>query len=305
MMCSGSRLYVCWNGVTCDAGLASAKIAAAVLAEVKALPDFEPVFLEMVRQEAQALHSQDDRRVEELRRQEATVRQQISKITAAIAELEESRALLDKLRSLETERDLLAAERQELERVPRVPVELPDMSRIRALTAEAFESLAKGVPEAGRLARRLIPRLEVRPYRLCDGGNPVLRARVTLDLAPLIPDAQSLEGRTGVLRRVLVVDLFDMPQRAAYRERVKAMRAQGMTQREVAAKLRLTVTATQRAAALDRLMGELGLTDPYVPLSEPPQDQARMRRHKHARYRFEPVATGSSQQLGDTLQDAG
>jgi hypothetical protein len=287
------------------AGLAAARIAAAVLAEVTALPNFEPVFLEMVRQEAQALHSEDDRRVEKLRRQEATLRQQISKITAAIAELEDSRALLDKLRSLETERDRLAAERRELERVPRPLVELPDISQIRALVAKEFESLAKGSPEAGRLARRLIPRLEARPFRLCDGGSSVLRAHLTLDLVPLIPDSRVFEGRMSILRRDLVVDLFDMPQRAAYREQVVALLGEGLTQREVAARLGLTTTATQRAASLDKHMRSLGIVDPYVPLAEPPPDQPRMRRHKHARFRFEPVATGSPQQAGDTVQDAG
>jgi hypothetical protein len=120
-----------------------------------------------------------------------------------------------------------------------------------------------------------------------------LRAHLTLDLAPLVPDAEVLEGRTGVLRRELVVDLFEMPQRAAYRERVMALRAGPLREREVAASLGLTVTAAQRAAALDRLMEERGLTDPYVPLTEPPPDQARMRRHKHARFRFEPGAGGA------------
>jgi hypothetical protein len=199
----------------------------------------------------------------------------------------------------------LAAERQQLERVPRAPVELPDISHIRALTAEAFESLAKGSPEAGRLARRLVPRLEARPYRLCDGGSSVLRAHLTLDLVPLIPDSRVLEGRMNKLRRDLVVDLFEMPQRAAYREQVVALLGEGLTQREVAAKLGLTTTATQRAASLDQLMGKLGISDPYVALSEPPPDQPRMRRHKHARFRFEPVATGSPQRAGDTVQDAG
>ena len=112
-------------------------------------------------------------------------------------------------------------------------------------------------PRRARLTRRLIPRLEARPYRLCDGGKPVLRAHLTLDLAPLIPDAQALEGRTNVLRRELVVDLFDMPQRAAYRERVIALRP-GRTEREVAAELGLTVAAAQKAASLDRLMGGWG-----------------------------------------------
>lgn len=196
--------------------------------------------------------------------------------------------MLEKLRSLEAERDRLVADRRELGRLPRVAVELPDMARLRALAAEAFEGLAQGSPEAGRLARRLIPRLKAHPYRLCDGGALVLRAHLTLDLAPLVPDAQVLEGRTDVLRRELVVDLFDMPQRAAFRERVIALRAGHMTEREVAAELGLTVTAVQKAASLDRLMKKLGLADPYVRLTEPPSDQARMRRHKHARFHFEP-----------------
>ena len=158
------------------------------------------------------------------------------------------------------------------------------------MAAEAFADLAQGSPEAGRLARRLIPRLEVRPYRLCDGGTPVLRAHVTLDLVPLVPNADVLEGRNSALQRELIIDLFDMPQRAAYRERVMALRAGGMTEREVAAELGLTVAAAQRAAGLDRLMKASGLVDPYVSLTEPPIDQARMRRHKHDRFRFEPSA---------------
>jgi hypothetical protein len=153
-------------------------------------------------------------------------------------------------------------------------------------------------PDAGRLARRLIPRLEARPYRFCDGGGPVLRAHLTLDLAPLVADAQALEGRTNVLRRELVVDLFDMPQRAAYCERVIALRAEHRTEREVAAEMGLTVTAAQRAASLDWLMGVLGIVDPYIPLTEPPPDQGRMRHHEHARFRFEPVPGSTAREVG-------
>jgi hypothetical protein len=135
---------------------------------------------------------------------------------------------------------------------------------------------------------RLIPRLEARPYRLVDGGGLVLRAHLTLDLAPLIPEARGLHGACGLLRRELVVDLFDPPQRAAYRERVLALRAQGQTEDTIAQALGLTKTAVQRAAALDRAMRALNLTDPYVALTEPPANQGRMRRHRHPRYRFDP-----------------
>ena len=62
-----------------------------------------------------------------------------------------------------------------------------------------------------------------------------------------------------------------------------------MTEREIAHKLGITKTAVQRAAALQRKMDELGLTDPYIPVTEPPEDLTKMRRHKHKRYRFEPL----------------
>jgi len=45
----------------------------------------------------------------------------------------------------------------------------------------------------------------------------------------------------------------------------------------------------QRAVALGRRMASLGIQDPYLPLTAPPGDYERWRRHKHPRYRFEPL----------------
>ena len=63
MMCSENRDYRCWNGVTVAGGLAAARIGAAVLAEVMALPEFDPIFLRLVREEAEGLHAEDHRQV--------------------------------------------------------------------------------------------------------------------------------------------------------------------------------------------------------------------------------------------------
>jgi hypothetical protein len=62
-----------------------------------------------------------------------------------------------------------------------------------------------------------------------------------------------------------------------------------MTQREAADQCGLTVTAAQDAAGLQRRMDTLGLTDPNVAVTEPPDDYGKLRRHLHSRYRFEPV----------------
>jgi hypothetical protein len=39
---------------------------------------------------------------------------------------------------------------------------------------------------------------------------------------------------------------------------------------------------------LDRKLKELGLESPYVPVTEPPEDYPKLRRHKNSGYKFRP-----------------
>jgi site-specific DNA recombinase len=66
--------------------------------------------------------------------------------------------------------------------------------------------------------------------------------------------------------------------------------AEGLTHRQIAARLpgQPTTTAVTNALALDRMMKSLGLSSPYVTVFEPPADFTKLRRHKNARYRFQP-----------------
>jgi site-specific DNA recombinase len=166
---------------------------------------------------------------------------------------------------------------------------LPSAEQIKQAASDLFTELAVRNPDIGRLLRRLIPKLRVYPYRLCDGGAMVLRARFTLHLAPLIRPACTTVGFDEVLRREMQVDLVDLPQRVAFREQIVTLRSRGLTESEVARRVGLTVTATQKAAALDRLMKQLGIADPYQPIHEPPPDYGKLRRYLHPRYRFEPL----------------
>jgi hypothetical protein len=36
-------------------------------------------------------------------------------------------------------------------------------------------------------------------------------------------------------------------------------------------------------------MKELGITDPYIQLNEPPPENSKIKRHKHPRYKFNPI----------------
>jgi hypothetical protein len=117
----------------------------------------------------------------------------------------------------------------------------------------------------------------------------VLRAHFTFSLVPLLPAAPGMERLVTAVQRSLSVDLFEEPQRVAYRAPVLQLTANGLGQREIAWELGITQAAVQRAIALGRQMVTLGIDDPYLPLAAPPDDYERLRRHKHSRYRFEPL----------------
>lgn len=163
---------------------------------------------------------------------------------------------------------------------------MPSITELKEQARAAVGEMAFADPAYGRLMHLLIPKIEVLPYRLLDGGAVVLRARLTITLAPLLGAAADSVG--PLLSRIVMVDPFDAPQRVAFRERVVALRATGLSERAVAQELGLTVTAAQRAMALHRMMVAAGVTDPYRLLIAPLDDDCKSRRHKHRRYQFRP-----------------
>jgi hypothetical protein len=85
-----------------------------------------------------------------------------------------------------------------------------------------------------------------------------------------------------------VLNLFDPPQREKFRQKVAA-RAAGKTEAEAARECGITTTAAQRAAGLQRTMDAQGITDPYVLVTQPPDDCPKLHRHRHPDYRFPPL----------------
>jgi hypothetical protein len=283
LMCSGSRNYVCWNAITVSRPMAVERIAAAVLARIDSLPEFDSTFNALVRAEVQRRQAAHAGLLQDLGRRQASLDRASDNIGAAIRDAGASPILLAELCRLEQ----LHLDRQEIEQFSQQTAMIPSTDRIKELARQAFAELARDSAEFARLMRRLIPRLEVLPYQLCDGGTLVPRVHLTLDLVPLIPQARGLDGIHDLLRHDLVVDLFDPPQRAAFRRRVLDLMAEGMATPQIARALGLTKTAVHRAVALDRRMRSLGLSDPYRVVTEP-EHQNRLRRHRHPRFHFEP-----------------
>jgi hypothetical protein len=198
----------------------------------------------------------------------------------------------EKIAELDQREKHLAWERQRLESARTETIELPDsVTDLRALLEEQFRELALGSPEFGDLMRQLVPEFIVYTVRLCDGGHPEARAKLKLNLGGSITDIQRVPGLESLLTRELTLDLFDPPQRARIGTEAVRLASERMTERRIAQSFpeKVTQPAVQKALALDRKMKELGLASPYVVLLEPPDDYRRLRRHKHARFKFSTI----------------
>ena len=295
LMCEGAREYKCWNGITVDGPLAAKRISEAVFSEIQGLADFERVFLEIVGEEAGQFNAACDIRLQEVVRRLHAVQREIANVMEFIRKGDISERVRAELRRLEEEREKpLLCQKDELERLPSRRIVLPSIAEITDVAQVAFQALVAESFEFAKRVRELTGKIYVYPFRLCDGVPFVLRAKLRLQMADLVPDTPLREVLQWPGERVLKIDLFHMPERAALREKVIAGRqerdASGRkrTEREVADYLGITITAAQRAAVLDRLMKQRSLTDPYLLLLEPP-NYPKLRRHLHPRYHFEPL----------------
>jgi site-specific DNA recombinase len=289
LMCSGAGSHRCWNGSTICGPLAAQKVAEAVLAEIQALPGFDDAFLAAVEEEAARLDcSRDDRR-RGLSQSAEKISHEIGNVLEFVRNGDSSCRVREELLRLEREHARIAAELRCLDQTPGEAIRVPPINDLKRLASEAVSGLAVESYEFANIMRQLIRKIVVLPFRLCDGGKIVHRAHFRLHLSALLSDPRLQQILAQPLERILTVDLFDPPQREAHRRRIVAARASGVTEREAAAACDITITAAQRAAGLQRRMAELRLDDPYVPVTEPPVDFTRLRRHLNARYRFEPL----------------
>jgi len=289
LMCQGAKVHCCWLGTGCDGPLAAERIGAAVFQEIEQLPDFDEAFIEAVSAESKRLDSDRAERQAQLSAQAHKLEREIANVMAFIRGGDSSSRVRVDLTRLEEQLQLIQREAQRLEKTPPDAISIPPVSEIKAMARTALSGLAKESPDFGKLMKLIIPKIIVFPVRLCDGGLIVLRAKFRLRVSNLLPDKRVQGALQQPLERVLTVDLFDSPQREAFRRRVCDLRAGGLTRNDAAQACTITVTAAQKASGLQRRMDELGLTDPYVAVTEPPDDYGKFRRHLHSRYRFEPL----------------
>lgn len=287
MMCAGVRDYHCWNANTFHGPTAAVKMAAALLTAVEGQPEYEATFADQVAVAAREQRADRDQALKRVQADLGQAERELANVTDALARIGFSEALQQRLRACEVRKGRLDVEQHALLARPDEAPRLPPVEELKARARARLANADFADQNLRRFLLELVPKVEVFPCKLIDGNDVVFRAKMTLSLAPLIgvrPD-----GWGGLLKSTVVVDLFDPPQREAFRARIVAMRAAGQTEQSVAAALGLTVTAAQRGMALHRMMLTQGRTDPYEYVTAPFDDRRRNARHKHARYQFRPL----------------
>jgi DNA invertase Pin-like site-specific DNA recombinase len=289
LACRGSKEYKCWNSISFDAELASHKIGSAVYEQIATMPDFADVYAACVRDELNQRGDSREDRIAAVRKALAEKNRHIGNIVKSIEDTGGTPALCDRLKLLEEERKQITRQLEDIEQESQDFQSLPSFEELRDLALKSFQDLPRESHEFAKIMKQLIPTIVVYPHRALDGGHVVLRAKFNLSLVPLLPVLRKLTLDLSVLMRELTVDLFEVPQRIEFRERIVAMIGQGVQQRETAKELGITQPAVQRALKLDALMNQSGTADPFIPIFEPPEDYGRLRRHKHKRFKFEPL----------------
>jgi len=292
LMCSCAREWHCWNSVGFNGLLAVRKITEVISAELYRLEGLDPQFREMVRKAGQPGDAALAQRWEQLLRSEESQKRRKANLAASMAEYGPMTMIEEQLTEVKRTDLMLARERRELESLKNRTLQLPtSVTELRHLLEEQFEKLAVDSPEFGGLLRQLVPEFHAQLVRLCDGGHLMPQARIKLDLGGSIPDMRYASGLNRMLTRELTLDLFVPPQRERIRLESVRLAATGLSPRQITPRLseKATPTAVQNALALNNKMRELGLDMPYVLVREPPDDYPKLRRHKNAKYRFEPL----------------
>jgi site-specific DNA recombinase len=288
--CSNIRDWHCWNsfGVSCE--MAATEVMRAITEFVYELDGFADQFKDLVEQAHRERVCVSADQWKQLDAEDGKVAREMANLVDSMkmfGPTPEIKAALDDVKNRQQQ---LARERRALDNATKRELQLPGtVAELRA----AFETKAAGLaidsPEFGDLMRQLAPDFHVYLVRLLDGGHPMPRARVRLDLTGCVSDLQYVSDMSPLLTKVVTLDLFVPPQRERIREEV--LRLSGTKQREIAKQLSEPSfqAVVQKALALNDMMKERGLASPYEVLLEPPTDYGKLRRHLNSRYKFRPL----------------
>lgn len=290
MMCKAARGWNCWNSFAFDGPLAARRVTDAIFAALHDIQDVQ--YSQFVEAAYRDGVGDLDARRHALRQRESGLAERKAKLVESLERYGPRPVIEEALEAFERDEREIAKERHALKAMSERRLHLPESpAAIENQLKAEFARLANSPGEFAVLMEKIVPEFQVHLIRLCDGGHMLPRARVKLDLGADHPDVRRVPGLSAMLVRVVTIDLFDPPQRELIRQESVRLASQGLTHKQIAARLpgKPTSTAVYKALQLDRKMKSLKLGSPYINILEPPAEYTKLRRHKNPKYHFAPL----------------
>lgn len=290
LMCRNVRTHQCWHSIGFSGADLTDRLSTEICKELGRLDGFDDQFAAIVAESRLQVRDQYADQWDVLRRDETKVARDKENLKAAIKTAGPRPMLIEEIEKIEQEEQKLLIRRHQLENSSDRPLSVPSSTSVlRQMLQEEFRKLPSDSKEFNDLLRQLVPEIYVYAVRMCDGGHPLPRAKVTLNLGGTFPDLNVIPGAADLLRRELTINLFNTLPRESLREEIMRLTAAGLTQPQIAATMKgkPKIDMIQDAVALQTRMDSLCITSPYVVVLEPPSDYPKLKRHLHARYSFQ------------------
>jgi site-specific DNA recombinase len=284
MMCNGAREHTCWNSMTIDAAQVANAVAADIRELVRSLPSFNESWALEYEAQRSSLLATEDAELERVAAELAKEERALKNLLNALAELGSSAAVVEKIRSSESNVQLLRDRAYRLERDSSRRVSLPNLDEIIAVADKSFVDLAVASQDFGRMMKSVVTEFFVLPYRLADGGHVQPKIMYRACLAPLV-DHPDLD----LLKFDRIIDLTKKPTRLCILDDVVELVNAGSKHAEVAAKLDVFKTEVGYAMRLHRRMKELGTDDPWVPVTDSEHVIDYFKKIRNPQFKFEPL----------------
>jgi hypothetical protein len=292
LQCSGSRSYQCWNSVGFEGRCLGKAISEHLIERIALLPGMQVQIDELIQCCEDEANDSPAQQLEAVRRELAALEIAESNLANSLAELGPKEFLRKKSKELSEKRAELGLKEFELQRqLQQAQVEEVNLLDWKTELTTGLQLLAEESPDFPCWIRDIITDVEIYVVRLIDGGHTESRARVQFNLLPQLTSESIPESLRSQLSGVLTIDLFVPVQREAIRQEAYALFEQGTPVTQIGPHLpgKPTLPAVQRAIKLHQQLLSSGLSSPYQLIEDPPANYAKLRRHKHPRYRFTPL----------------
>lgn len=289
--CSGVKQRQCWNKATSIRDLTHQSIGAAISQEILSTCSDQLDSLLEYAESRMTCSAEIDADLKELNRKIADVNKKENKLLDLYLEdSEPPETVKERLSQLQSDKKTMQISEQQLQARKSIAVAVPTREQLAEKLQEASEQISLNQRQTNPLLRQLlVTPIRAIPCQQFGSSKVVLRAEFTIQLIRLLPDELRLllsdedltSNESELFQKTMCIDLFEPSMAPQYAMQALEIYESNTTRRptlvEIGEKLGISKRSTHLALQLGHKMHEAGLTDPFIPLQECPENASRWR----------------------------